>query len=108
VAEVINRALQTRPPSGTPWSVRGMAAHTGVSKSTVQRWFQLFGVQPHRQNHFRLSNDPFFVEKIRAIVGLYLNPPDHAVVCASTRRPRCRPCNAASRCCRWASATSKA
>jgi transposase len=80
VAEVINRALQTRPQSGTHWSVRGMAAHTGVSKSTVQRWFQLFGVQPHRQKHFRLSNDPFFVEKVRDIVGLYLNPPDHAVV----------------------------
>ena len=49
VADVINRALQTRPPSGTHWSVRRLAADTGVSKSTVQRWFQLFGVQPHRQ-----------------------------------------------------------
>jgi putative transposase len=80
VADVINRALQTRPPSGTHWSVRGLAADTGVSKSTVQRWFQWFGVQPHRQKHFKLSNDPFFVEKVRDIVGLYLNPPDHAVV----------------------------
>ncbi len=80
VAEVINRALQTRPPSGTHWSVRGMAAHTGVSKSTVGRWFQLFGLQPHRHKHFKLSTDPFFVEKVRDIVGLYLNPPDHAVV----------------------------
>ena len=53
---------------------------TGVSKSTVQRWFNLFGVQPHRQRHFKLSNDPFFIEKVRDIVGLYLNPPDHAVV----------------------------
>ena len=57
-----------------------MAEHTGVSKSTVQRWFDLFGVQPHRQRHFKISNDPFFVEKVRDIVGLYLNPPDHAVV----------------------------
>ena len=57
-----------------------MAQHTGVSKSTVQRWFNLFGVQPHRQRHFKLSNDPFFIEKVRDIVGLYLNPPDHAVV----------------------------
>ena len=55
-----------------------IAERTGVSKSTVQRWFDLFGVQPHR--HFKLSNDPFFVEKVRDIVGLYLNPPDHAVV----------------------------
>ena len=57
-----------------------MAAHSGVSKSTVQRWFTLFGVQPHRQRTFKLSTDPFFTEKVRDIVGLYLNPPDHAVV----------------------------
>ena len=80
VAEVINCALQTHPPQGTHWSVRAMAEHTGVSKSTVQRWFDLFSVQPHRQRHFKLSNHPFFVEKVRDIVGLYLNPPDHAVV----------------------------
>lgn len=80
VAEVINRALKTEPPDGTHWSVRTMAEETGVSKSTVQRWFDLFGVQPHRQRHFKISNDPFFVEKVRDIVGLYLNPPDHAVV----------------------------
>ena len=80
VAEVINTALQTRPPGDTHWSVRSMAEHTGVSKSTVQRWFTLFGVQPHRQRHFKLSSDPFFIEKVRDIVGLYLNPPDHAMV----------------------------
>ena len=80
VAEVINAALQFRPPNATHWSVRTMADHAGVSKSTVQRWFDLFGVQPHRQRHFKLSNDPFFIEKVRDIVGLYLNPPDHAVV----------------------------
>ena len=80
VAEVINTALQNRPPNATHWSVRTMAEHTGISKSTVQRWFGLFGVQPHCQRHFKLSNDPFFVEKVRDIVGLYLNPPDHAVV----------------------------
>ena len=80
VAEVINAALQTRPARGTQWSVRAMEEHTGVSKSTVQRWFELFGVQPHRQRSFRLSNDPFFVEKVRDIAGLYLNPPDKAVV----------------------------
>lgn len=58
VAEVINTALQDRPPNATHWSVRAMAEHTGISKSTVQRWFGLFGVQPHRQRHFKLSNDP--------------------------------------------------
>ena len=57
-----------------------MAEHSGVSKSTVQRWFTMFGLQPHRQRYFKLSNDPFFIEKVRDIVGLYLNPPEHAVV----------------------------
>ena len=80
VAEVINNALQTHPPGATHWSVRSMAEHTGISKSTVQRWFNLFGVQPHRSRSFKLSNDPFFIEKVRDIVGLYLNPPDHALV----------------------------
>jgi putative transposase len=80
VAEVINTALQGPPPAVTQWTLRSMADHTGISKSTVQRWFELFGVQPHRQRTFKLSNDPFFVEKVRDIVGLYLNPPDCAVV----------------------------
>ena len=81
VAEVINRTLQTRPTDGsTHWSDRSLAVATGVYKSTVQRWLQTFSVQPHRQKHFKLSTDPFFVEKVRDIVGLYLNPPENAVV----------------------------
>ena len=79
VAEVINTALQSTPAGGTHWTLRTMAEHTGVSKSTVQRWFNLFGIQPQRQRTFKLSTDPFFIEKVRDIVGLYLNPPDHAV-----------------------------
>ena len=80
VATVINDALQTKPPARTHWSVRAMASHSGISKSTVQRWFKLFGLQPHRHQYFKLSTDPFFIEKVRDIVGLYLDPPDHAVV----------------------------
>ena len=81
VAEVINRALQTRPTDGsTHWSARSLAAATGISKSTVHRWLQTFSVQPHRQKHFKLSTDPFFIEKVRDVVGLYLNPPENAVV----------------------------
>ncbi|WP_094556268.1 IS630 family transposase [Synechococcus sp. 1G10] len=81
VAEVINRALQTKPADGsTQWSARSLAAATGISKTTVHRWLQTFSVQPHRQKHFKLSTDPFFVEKVRDIVGLYLNPPDKAMV----------------------------
>ncbi len=80
VAEIINTALQSQPKGATHWTTRSMAEHGGVSKSTVQRWFDLFGVQPHRQRTFKLSTDPFFIEKVRDIVGLYLNPPDNAVV----------------------------
>ena len=80
VAEVINRALQQKPAAATHWSVRLMASAEGVSKSTVQRWFALFGVKPHLRETFKLSPDPFFIEKVRDIVGLYLNPPEHALV----------------------------
>lgn len=81
VAEVINRALQSKPADGsTQWTARSLAAATGISKSTAHRWLQTFSLQPHRQKSFKLSNDPFFVEKVRDIVGLYLNPPDKAVV----------------------------
>ena len=57
-----------------------MAEAEGVSKSTVQRWFSLFGVKPHLSDTFKLSSDPFFVEKVRDVTGLYLNPPDNAMV----------------------------
>ena len=108
MAEVINAALQSPPANATHWTVRSMSEHCGVSKSTVARWFELFGVQPHRQRTFKLSNDPFFIEKVRDIVGLYLNPPDHAVVLASTKKARSRRLSAPSRCCRWDWAMSKA
>ena len=80
VAGLLKKALTSRPADATHWSVRQMAAQTGLSKSSVQRYFALFGVQPHRTKSFKLSSDPFFVEKVRDIVGLYLNPPDKAVV----------------------------
>lgn len=80
VARLLRTVLRTRPKAATHWSVRGVAEKTGISKSTVQRYFALFGVQPHRTRSFKLSTDPFFVEKVRDIVGLYLNPPDHALV----------------------------
>lgn len=63
VARLIRRALSTRPKGATHWSVRSFAHTHGVSKSTTARYFALFGVQPHRQKGFKLSNDPFFVEK---------------------------------------------
>ena len=80
VAALMTKVLHTRPPSATHWSVRSVAKETGISKSTVARYFALFGVQPHRSKSFKLSTDPFFVEKVRDVVGLYLNPPDQALV----------------------------
>jgi putative transposase len=80
VAELINRALHTKPVAATQWSVRSFAQATKVSPSMAHRLFKLFGLQPHRQESFKLSTDPFFVEKVRDIIGLYLNPPDCALV----------------------------
>ena len=80
VAQLVRKTLKTKPKDSTHWSIRQIAGETGVSKSTVHRIWQAFGLQPHRQKYFKLSGDPFFVEKVRDIVGLYLNPPENAVV----------------------------
>lgn len=80
LAALITKTLRTKPPASTQWSCRTMADATGIPKSTVHRVWQAFGLQPHRQRTFKLSTDPFFVEKVRDIVGLYLNPPDKALV----------------------------
>jgi transposase/AraC-like DNA-binding protein len=80
IAALLNRTLSRKPAAGTHWSVRQAAQQSGISKSTVHRVFQTFAVQPHRTRSFKLSTDPFFIEKVRDIVGLYLDPPDHAMV----------------------------
>ncbi len=80
VAQLIDTALRRKPKGKTHWSGRGLAAETGLSKTTVHRYLSLFGVQPHRSRSFKLSTDPFFIEKVRDIVGLYLNPPQNALV----------------------------
>jgi putative transposase len=80
VARLLRTVLETKPEGATHWSVRSAAAASGLSKSTVARTLDLFGVKPHRSKSFKLSTDPLFVDKVKDIVGLYLNPPDHAVV----------------------------
>jgi len=81
IAELVNTTLHTKPVDGaTHWSVRSVATQTGISKTSVHRYFQMFGLQPHRSETFKLSNDPFFIEKLRDVVGLYLNPPENALV----------------------------
>ena len=69
VAQLVRKTLKTKPKDSTHWSIRRIAGETGVSKSTVHRIWQAFGLQPHRQKYFKLSGDPFFVEKVRDIVG---------------------------------------
>lgn len=80
IEEIVTLTLESSPRNATHWSTRGMAKRVGVSQATVQRVWRAFGLQPHRTQGFHLSNDPLFVEKVRDIVGLYLNPPEHAVV----------------------------
>ena len=80
VAAVVYKTLHEKPEHQTQWTVRSMAAASGISKDTVHRIWRTFGLQPHRQKTFKLSTDPFFVEKVRDIVGLYLHPPEHALV----------------------------
>lgn len=80
VAKVVYKTLQSTPKDETHWTVRGMAQESGLSKDAVHRIWKTFGLKPHRQEYFKLSTDPFFVDKVRDIVGLYLNPPDQALV----------------------------
>jgi putative transposase len=91
VMTLLKTTLETAATDGgTHWSCRSAARATGMSKSTVNRVWKAFGVQPHRQKHFKLSNDPFFVEKLVDIVGLYLNPPDHAMVLCVDEKSQCQ------------------
>jgi transposase len=81
VEEVIVKTLESAPPDGgTHWSTRQMAAAVGLNQTAVSRIWRAFGLQPHRVEHWKLSKDPLFVEKVRDIVGLYLDPPERAIV----------------------------
>lgn len=91
MAQLIKTTLHTKPADGsTHWSVRSVAAETGISKSSVQRYLQLFNLQPHRTESFKLSNDPFFIEKLRDVVGLYLSPPENALVICVDEKSQCQ------------------
>lgn len=82
-AEIVNRTRHTAPPdNGTHWSTRLMAAQVGLDQSTISKIWRAHGLQPHRVQYFKLSQDPFFIEKLREVVGLYINPPERAVVFA--------------------------
>lgn len=80
IEQVIIQTLESTPRGETHWSTRGLAKATGLSRMTISRIWHAFGLQPHRTDTFKLSPDPLLIEKVRDIVGLYLNPPEHALV----------------------------
>jgi transposase len=80
VEEAVTRTLEAAPAGATHWSTRSLARQVGLSQRAVVRIWHAFGLQPHRSGTFKLSTDPFFVEKVRDMVGLYMNPPQRAIV----------------------------
>ncbi len=88
VEDIVVKTLEAKPKGRTHWSTRKMAEATGVSHATVGRIWRTFGLQPHIVRSFKLSGDPLFVEKIRDIVGLYMSPPEHAVVFSFDEKPQ--------------------
>ena len=88
VERAITTTLEQAPPDATRWSTRGLARVVGMSRSTVGRVWRAFGLQPHRSEAFKLSTDPLFVEKVRDIVGLYLDPPARALVLCVDEKPQ--------------------
>jgi transposase len=80
VEQVVVRTLESKPRGATHWSVREMARATGMTRMAINRIWRAFGLQPHRTETFKLSPDPLLIDKVRDIVGLYVNPPEHAVV----------------------------
>ncbi|SIT48326.1 hypothetical protein BN2476_630115 [Paraburkholderia piptadeniae] len=91
VAQLIHKTLHTRAADGsTHWSVRTIAAETAISPTSVHCYFKLLGLQPHRSESFKLSTDQFFIEKLRDVVGLYLSPPENALVLCVDEKSQCQ------------------
>ena len=87
VERLIALTLEEAPADATPWSSRSMAKRAGMSQTAVSRIWRAFGLRPHRAETFKLSSDPAFVDKVRDVVGLYLNPPDRALVLCVDEKP---------------------
>lgn len=100
IEAVIVKTLESLPEDATHWSSRGMAKASGLSVSTVQRVWRAFGLQPHRMETFKLSTDPNFVAKVRDVVGLYVSPPEHAIVLCVDEKSQIQALDRTNRCCR--------
>jgi putative transposase len=90
IALLLQRTLESRPKGATHWSCRSMAEETDISASTVNRVWNLFSIKPHKRKGFKLSTDPFFVDKVIDVCGLYLNPPDNALVLCVDEKSQCQ------------------
>jgi transposase len=88
IERVVTLTLETQPENATHWSTRSMAAKAGMSQSAISRIWRSFGLVPHKSEAWKLSSDPLFIDKVRDIVGLYLNPPDHALVLSVDEKPQ--------------------
>lgn len=93
VEAVIVKTLETQPRGATHWSTRSMAQASRLSQTAIVRIWHAFGLQPHRSETFKLSRDPLFIDKVRDIVGLYMNPPDHAVVLCTDEKSQIQALN---------------
>jgi hypothetical protein len=88
VRPVVHMTTRQKPPNASHWSTRSRSRAAGISEASVRRMWCSHGLKPHRVESFKISNDPEFAEKLEDIVGLYLNPPEHALVPCGTRRAR--------------------
>lgn len=90
VERVVVMTLEQKPKNATHWSVRSMAEASGLNRNAVARIWNAFGLQPHRQSTFKISEDPQFIDKVRDVVGLYMSPPEHAIVLCVDEKSQCQ------------------
>ncbi len=96
IEDVVTKTLESMPANSTHWSTRLMAQEVGLTQNAIVRIWRAFGLQPHRVENFKFSKDPQFVEKVRDIVGLYLNPPDRAIVLCVDEKSQVQACQPGS------------